>query len=135
MLADGDGTYTISDTYIGLSVAVADVNHDGHADLIVGASSNAIAVFTGNGAGGVGAEIDSLPGATPGALAVRDFNGDGRPMSPSCISAVIPRSGQTKPDLVFVGSQLHAINANVTRCRSLSAGAGCCSGCSAPARC
>lgn len=64
------------------SVAVADVNGDGRPDLIAGNKGNistGIDVRLGNGDGTFQAAKSYAAGGGPGALAVSDVNGDGKP--------------------------------------------------------
>jgi hypothetical protein len=63
-----------------LAVAVADVNRDGHLDLIVAnESSNTVSVALGNGNGTFQAAKNFTTGTGPYAVAVADVNGDGNP--------------------------------------------------------
>ncbi len=88
LLGNGSGGFTAasgSPFAVGThpySVAVGDFNGDGKADLAVANSGSAnVTVLLGNGSGGFSAESGSPFGAggnTPTALAVGDFNGDGR---------------------------------------------------------
>ncbi|HNG30477.1 MAG TPA: FG-GAP-like repeat-containing protein, partial [Blastocatellia bacterium] len=64
-------------------VTVGDFNQDGKTDLATAndnaVSSNNVSVLLGNGAGSFGAATNFLAGNRPTALAVGDFNLDGRP--------------------------------------------------------
>ena len=61
------------------SIASADFNNDGNADLVyVQGSSNTIAVALSNGDGTFRSPVTSYAGSGPGALAIGDFNGDGK---------------------------------------------------------
>jgi hypothetical protein len=62
-----------------LGVVVADVNRDGHPDLITANSaSNSVSVLLGNGNGTFKAATNFSTGATPYAVAVADVNSDGK---------------------------------------------------------
>src|SRR5439155_20649214 len=81
MLGNGDGTFRpaiqLDTGQDPVSVAVADLDGDGHPDLVTAnQSSNTVSVFLGNGDGTFGST-----GVAPHAwsLAVADFNGDGKP--------------------------------------------------------
>ena len=61
------------------AVVTADLNGDGHLDLITAnAGSNNISVLLGNANGTFGAAQTYATGAGPAAVAVGDFNGDGK---------------------------------------------------------
>jgi hypothetical protein len=80
LLGDGTGGFR-SLTLISTpatAVAAADFDGDGHADAAV-ISFGALAIFSGDGAGGLTQTATyTLPGS-PSVLKVADFNGDGRP--------------------------------------------------------
>ena len=62
-----------------LAAVTADLNHDGHTDIITtNYYSNDISVLLGNGDGTFQAARSFPAGERPTALAVADFNGDGR---------------------------------------------------------
>ncbi len=61
-----------------VSIATADFNGDGHADLMV-ANSNNVAVFVGDGNGGFTLSKTYLTNAGPLAAIAADFTGDGKP--------------------------------------------------------
>ena len=60
------------------ALALADVNGDGKADLILTTNNSTVSVLLGDGNGTFQAAIKSNAGASQGALAVGDFNGDGK---------------------------------------------------------
>jgi FG-GAP-like repeat/FG-GAP repeat len=86
LLGNGDGTFqqldSIPATTLYLSVRVADLNNDGHQDLVIGGQGN-ITVFLGNGDGTFGPALILpigpyvIPGNFNG-IVVGDFNGDGK---------------------------------------------------------
>lgn len=84
LLGRGDGTFTAGKTVGGIgfleSIAVADVNRDGHPDA-VGADiwTGAVAVALGTGDGGFRAPILSPSGSGTTDVAVADVNRDGQP--------------------------------------------------------
>ncbi len=86
LLGNGDGTFhqaTGSPASVGSNpwfIAVADINGDGKADLVVpnGGSSNAY-VLLGNGDGTFTTWTILTVGSSARSVAVADFNGDGRP--------------------------------------------------------
>jgi hypothetical protein len=85
LLGKGDGTFTptmVSPVAgsVPESVAVADFNGDGKADLaIANAGSDTVTVLLGNGDGTFAAPLSPATGTTPHYAAVGDFNGDGLP--------------------------------------------------------
>jgi hypothetical protein len=83
---DGAGQFT----YLGAfptgpspaALALADVNGDGNLDVITANSASgvgSVSVLLGNGNGTFGAAINSAAGRDPSAVAVGDFDGDGKP--------------------------------------------------------
>lgn len=80
-LSNGDGTFHSGAQYalpFYPSVTVADVNHDGKADLLVTSFGSPLQVFLGNGDGTF---QNPTPGPTAfysGGLVIDDFNGDGK---------------------------------------------------------
>jgi hypothetical protein len=87
LLGNGDGSFHSGGNYAvagsPTSVAVGDFNGDGVADLAVATSSqfggsDGVSVLLGNGNGTFQAPQNFSAGAYPNAVAVGDFNGDGR---------------------------------------------------------
>src|SRR5580692_5947091 len=86
LLREGDGTFTVGKP-LGLaglnsntSIATADFNRDGKADLVVASTSlNTFSVLLGNGDGTFQAPINTAIPVPTGALLVGDLNGDGKP--------------------------------------------------------
>jgi hypothetical protein len=61
------------------SVAVRDLNGDGHPDLVASVyNSDAVSVLLGNGDGTLGARTDFATGRNPQTVAIGDLDGDGR---------------------------------------------------------
>ena len=85
LLGKGDGTFTSTDATpmtgsIPGSVAIADFNGDGTADLITtNAGGNNATVLLGNGDGTFAAPLNPPAGTDPLGAGVGDFNGDGLP--------------------------------------------------------
>jgi hypothetical protein len=59
------------------SIAVADMNHDGNLDLVVGNGSRAVSILLGNGDGTFQPPKTFDPGIAGTSIAVADINGDG----------------------------------------------------------
>jgi hypothetical protein len=82
-LGNGDGTFGPPHTYPAgtgpESVVVADVNGDGHPDLVVGNGSKELSVLLGNGDGTFQAPRNSAIPDYPKSLVTGDFNNDGFP--------------------------------------------------------
>jgi hypothetical protein len=86
LLGNGDGTFVTGGLYssggqLPSAIAVADVNQDGHPDLIVvnSASANSISVLLGNGDGTFQTPLSYYSGGNaPYSLAFGDINGDGK---------------------------------------------------------
>jgi Bacterial Ig-like domain (group 3)/FG-GAP-like repeat len=94
LLGRGDGTFGApanfsSGGYEAISVAISDVNGDGHPDLIAanqclssmdcGISSGSVGVLLGNGGGSFEAPVSYYSGLDTQWMAVADVNGDGAP--------------------------------------------------------
>ena len=61
-------------------IAVADLNGDGHPDLVTtGLYTNLLSVFFGDGTGGFGPRTDITVGSSPCAIAIADVDGDAVP--------------------------------------------------------
>jgi hypothetical protein len=94
-----------------VTLAVADVNGDGHQDLIF--TGNTSGVLLGNGAGTFQA-AENFPAAAnaAAALAIADFNGDGRPdiadsaAGDQRVSIVLNNSSGTFPTIGLAGGTL-----------------------------
>jgi len=85
LLGNGDGTFQAQQTYavgfFAFAVAVGDFNLDGSPDLVASGSSNtggAVVVLLNNGDGTFTAQQTSPAGMSGQAVAVGDFNKDGR---------------------------------------------------------
>jgi hypothetical protein len=111
LLNKGDGTFAPVVTYgsggpHAFSVSVADLNHDGKADLIValgcGDNSNvqvpcpdgSVGVLLGNGDGRFQAVHNYPAGGSPSAIAIADLNNDGRL---DVVVSIRASSGQLSP--------------------------------------
>jgi hypothetical protein len=94
LLGKGDGTFASEQTYFvpgaPISMAIADLNHDGHPDVVAGvlpdpsiATGGAVASLLGDGTGGLGAPMfeQSLTFGVqdPESIVVADFEGNGKP--------------------------------------------------------
>lgn len=87
LLGNGDGTFTAGGLYADgtnlngwASVAVADFNGDGKADIaVIESGSNLVNVFLGNGDGTLQAPLSFATGTKPICVTAGDFNGDGKP--------------------------------------------------------
>jgi hypothetical protein len=87
LVGHGDGTFTLAvqdacGSYPSAphSVAVADVNGDGHPDLaIANYNNNAVAIVINRGDGTFDTEIEHATHSGPISVAVVDVNGDGKP--------------------------------------------------------
>jgi Bacterial Ig-like domain (group 3)/FG-GAP-like repeat len=83
LLGKGDGTFQLPVTYAGgtgdaASIAVGDVNGDGHPDVLLTGGSN-VDVLLGNGDGTLQAPVGVANFQTTAAVAIADLNADGRP--------------------------------------------------------
>jgi len=85
MPGNGDGTFGsfvdhVDQTNSGgpTSVAVGDVNADGHPDLVTANNSAIVAVLLGDGIGGFGPWSPYVTGSNPSQVAIGDLNGDGK---------------------------------------------------------
>ncbi|MET4092646.1 MULTISPECIES: FG-GAP-like repeat-containing protein [unclassified Bradyrhizobium] len=83
LLGNGDGTFTSSGTTLQAagtigSGAVADINGDGVADLVVVGTNNTLSTFFGHGDGTFGQVRISPLDKTAGQIGAGDLNGDGK---------------------------------------------------------
>ncbi len=81
LLGNGDGTFRNPVSYNGginfvTTLAVADFNGDGRADLVLASASHGTAIMYGNGDGTFGSPVSYTSLSLP--IVVADFNGDGR---------------------------------------------------------
>ena len=61
------------------SVAVGDINGDGHLDIVIVHKTAKVSVLSNQGDGTFGSSADYPTGSAPLTIAVGDLNGDGRP--------------------------------------------------------
>jgi hypothetical protein len=83
-LSNGDGTVQAPTVFMvpgTTSVAAADLNKDGKADLAVGFYDGSVSTYLGTGGGAFGAPVShaTVSGAFANGLAISDLNGDGNP--------------------------------------------------------
>ncbi|HEV3307081.1 MAG TPA: FG-GAP-like repeat-containing protein [Candidatus Sulfotelmatobacter sp.] len=94
LLGNGDGTFASEQTYFvpgaPISMAIADLNHDGHLDVVAGilpdpniAASGAVVSLLGDGSGAFGAPLFepylNFGVQDPESIVVADFEGNGKP--------------------------------------------------------
>jgi hypothetical protein len=84
LLNNGDGTFKPAVNYgagdrFNMSVAISDLDGDGHLDLAVTSSINTVSVLLGNGDGTFKTAISYGTDISPSSLAIGDLNEDGYP--------------------------------------------------------
>jgi VCBS repeat protein/List-Bact-rpt repeat protein/FG-GAP repeat protein len=84
LLGNGDGTFQGHVDYPSganpFSVAVADLNGDGKADVVTAnISSNTVSIFLNRGDGTLRPRVDYETSNAPASVVIADFNGDGKP--------------------------------------------------------
>jgi hypothetical protein len=124
MLGDGTGNFgpktdfaTGSTPFEG-SLAVGDLNGDGHLDLAAAARNTAkVSVLLGDGAGSFAPRADFATGSQPRAVAIGDLNGDSRPdlavANEASNSISVLLNGQVAPQAPTIGA-VQAGNGQVT---------------------
>ncbi len=85
LLGDGSGGFTLQDNFAiapsSFSIAAGDINGDGLVDVGIthtGSPNGSLSILLGDGSGGFGASESLSLGFNPGAIALGDFNQDGR---------------------------------------------------------
>src|ERR1035438_9941412 len=122
LLGNGNGTFQKTapfKTVAQMSIAVADLNADGNADLVVTrvhSGLSVIGVHLGHGDGTFSAGVTYETGGNgSGALAVADINGDGKPdvvtanFDSSDVSVLIGKGdGTFQPSVIYASGGLHS---------------------------
>lgn len=109
LLGHGDGTFPSSSSYAAgaepIGLAIADVNADGHSDIVAAdnAVDGTVAVLLGNGDGTLQAAPLRRSGFSPTSFAVGDLNGDGIPDIVSG-SLVTPAPAGTGTGVAMLGN-------------------------------
>ena len=78
-----------------ISIALADMNADGFADMVTALASGSVSVNAGNGSGGFGSATTVAVGSGPYQATVADLNGDGR------LDIVVPNQTGNSLSLLF----------------------------------
>jgi uncharacterized protein (TIGR03437 family) len=90
LLGNGDGTFLAGQCFSAVgedasSIVIADLDRDGHLDVVFGYGGFALDgdyqnldIFLGNGDGSFGPDLSTSVGERPSSVAVGDFNGDGK---------------------------------------------------------
>ena len=105
LLGNGDGTFQPAVVYTSYALLLADVNGDGHPDLVGSVSPGQIDVLLGNPDGTFGAPtlVTTVP-ATDELVAVGDFNGDGIPdlvfLTPAGVGVVLGQGNLTYGNMI-----------------------------------
>jgi hypothetical protein len=120
LVGNGDGTFTQGSPlpFACNPLAIADLNGDGKLDFVCG-DENTISIFLGNGDGTFQAGLTETVGNNPQAVAVGDFNGDGRldlavtNSADNTVSILLQAAvGNVNPSTLSFGNQLVGTTSN-----------------------